>query len=129
LGNLEILDDKSAWRDLNALVRIRSTCTVGDITSIEDRFYLTSLPLDAQKIMGAIGLHWGIENGLHWILDTAFKEDLNRARNKHAQANLVAVRHLAVNVLKQDKSIKAGIETKRARASWDNNFLLSLLAI
>jgi predicted transposase YbfD/YdcC len=129
LGNLDILDDRTAWRDLNALVRIRSTRTIGDKTSVEDRFFITSLPLDAQKIMRVIRLHWGIENGLHWVLDTAFREDLNRARNKNAQANLVAVRHLAINVLKQDKSIKAGIETKRARASWDNNFLLSLLAI
>lgn len=129
LGNLDILDDKSAWKDLNALVRLRSTRTLDGKTSVEDRFYITSLPLDAHRVMRPIRLHWGIENGLHWVLDTAFREDLSRARNQNAQANLVAVRHLTINVLKQDKSIKGGIETKRARASWDDSYLRSLLGL
>jgi predicted transposase YbfD/YdcC len=140
LTNLDILNDQTAWRDLSALVRLRSTRTLNGKTSLEDRFFITSLsmPLDtegaihsesAQRIMRAVRLHWGVENGLHWRLDTAFKDDLSRARKNNAQANFVAVRHLALNVLKQDNSIKAGIETKRARASWDNSYLLKLIGL
>jgi len=136
LSNLDILDDRVAWRDLSALVRLRSTRTLKGKTSLEDRFFITSLPLDAQeaspsaeRVMQAVRLHWGIENGLHWRLDTAFKDDLSRARKNNAQANFVAVRQLALNVLKQDRSIRAGLETKRARASWDDTYLLRLLGI
>jgi len=138
LTQLDILAERRAWRDLQALVRLRSTRTQQGQASLEERFYITSLSpvlsaedpgATAKRILQAARLHWGIENGLHWRLDTAFREDLNRARKNNAQANLVAVRHLALNVLKQDRSIKAGLETKRARASWDDAYLLRLLGI
>lgn len=77
--------------------------------------------------MRAVRLHWGIENGLHWVLDASFDEDHSRARLGNTQANLVAVRHLAVSVLKRDQSVKAGVGTKRFRAALDEDYLLRLL--
>jgi predicted transposase YbfD/YdcC len=127
LTNLEILDDLKAWRDLNAVVRVRGTREVKGKVSVEDRFFITSLPADAQRIMRAVRLHWGIENGLHWVLDVAFDEDHSRARLGFSQANWVAIRHLAISVLKRDKSVKAGVATKRFRAGLDQNYLLKLL--
>jgi predicted transposase YbfD/YdcC len=129
LNNLDILEAEAreAWRDLSCVVRVRNTCTRNAKTSQEDRFFITSLPMDAARIMRSVRYHWGIENGLHWILDTVFDEDLSRVRTGHAQANLVAVRHLALSLLKQDTSLTLGIEGKRARAGWDRNYLLKLL--
>lgn len=127
VADIEVLDNKAAWRDLQCVVRVRNTCTRKGVTSQEDRFFITSLPLDAGRIMRSVRYHWGIENGLHWTLDVAFDEDHSRIRTGFAQANFVALRHLALSLLKRDKSLKVGIEAKRARAGWDRAYLLKLL--
>lgn len=127
LPNLEIIDERLAWRDLNAVVRVRGTREIDGRMSVEDRLFITSLPSDAARVMRAARLHWGIENGLHWVLDASFDEDHSRARLGNTQANLVAVRHLAVSVLKRDRSVKAGVGTKRFRAALDEDYLLRLL--
>ena len=108
-------------------MRVHATRTVGTYTTTHSRYFITSLPLDAERALRAARLHWGVENGLHWVLDVAFDEDRSRARLKNAQATWVALRHLAVNLLKRDKSIKAGVEAKRLRAGWDRAYLLKLL--
>lgn len=124
----EWLHERECWRDLTSLVRVQATRTVGEHTTEHTRYFLTSLPLDAERALRAARVHWGIENGLHWVLDVAFGEDRSRARLDHAQASWVALRHLAVNLLKRDKTIKAGVEAKRLRAGWDRAYLLRLLA-
>ena len=43
------------------------------------RYFISSLPPQVKKIARAIRGHWGIENGLHWVLDMYFAEDRNRA--------------------------------------------------
>ncbi len=123
----EWLHERESWRDLTSIVQVTSTRTVGDSTSEHTRYFLTSLPLDAERALRAARFHWGIENGLHWVLDVAFGEDSSRAHLKNAQATWVALRHLAVNLLKRDKTIKAGVEAKRLRAGWDRAYLLKLL--
>jgi hypothetical protein len=140
LGNLEIIKERGACRDLNAVVRVRGTRTLKGVTSVEDRLFITSLPVDAARVMRAVWFHWGIErerparcclvskkNGLHWVLDVQFDEDDSRVRAGNAQANLVAVRHLALSVLKRDVSVKGGVGTKRFRAGLDEAYLLRLL--
>lgn len=125
----EWLHERETWRDLTSVVKVRATRRVGDQTSEHSRYFLTSLPLDAARALRAARFHWGIENGLHWVLDVAFDEDGSRAHLKNAQATWVALRHLAaVNLLKRDKSLKVGVEAKRLRAGWDRNYLLKLLA-
>ena len=124
----EWLHERDAWRDLTSLVQVTSTRTVGDKTTLHTRYFLTSLPLDAERALRAARFHWGIENGLHWVLDVAFDEDYSQAHLKNAQATWVALRHLAMNLLKRDKSVKAGVEAKRLRAGWDRTYLFKLLA-
>ena len=63
------------------------------------------------------------------MLDVAFDEDQNRARTGNSAAHLSMVRQIALNLLKQDKSTKVGTKTKRAKAGWDNSYLLKLLRI
>jgi predicted transposase YbfD/YdcC len=71
----------------------------------------------------AIRDHWQLENGLHWVLDVAFREDESRIRKNHAPANMALLRHIAVNLLKQEQTARLGISNKRKRAGWDNNYL------
>jgi hypothetical protein len=69
--------------------------------------------------------HWAIENGLHWVLDVTFREDLARLRQGHGAHNMAIVRHFAFNCLKQVND-KRSIKTRRKRASYDPGYMLSL---
>jgi predicted transposase YbfD/YdcC len=93
----------------------------------ETRYYLTSLA-DAAAFGRAVRGHWGIENGLHWVLDIAFREDESRAGAGASAANLVVLRHMAVNLLKRERTAKVGIKNKRLKAAWDERYLLKVLA-
>ena len=77
----------------------------------------------------AIRGHWGIENSLHWVLDVALREDDCRVRTGHAATNLATLRHMALNLLRQDTTKKRGIRTKQKIAAWDHRYLLKLLSI
>lgn len=69
----------------------------------------------------------GIENQLHWILDVGFREDQSRVAQGHSAENLAVIRHIAVNLLSQEKSVKVGTRAKRMKAGWDDQFLCKVL--
>jgi predicted transposase YbfD/YdcC len=96
-------------------------------TSDEVRYFISSLPARAKRLAGAVRQHWGIENGLHWVLDVAFQEDRMRQRDRTGIENRALLNRLAVSLLRQDKTIKAGVKCKRKTAGWDDNYLLHLL--
>jgi predicted transposase YbfD/YdcC len=87
-----------------------------------------SLAGDAQTFGDAVRSHWGIENGLHWVLDLAFQEDRSRMRKDHSQQNFVVLRHMALNLLKQEQSAKCGIKARRLKAGWSEEYLRKVLA-
>lgn len=128
-SDLSALDpaEVASWRDLACVARVRSRRVTRERESTLDRYYLSSLPADAARVLFAARSHWGIENSLHWVLDVVFDEDRSRARAKNAQANWAALRRVVVSLLRQDKSVKAGAETKRLKAAWDRAYLLRLL--
>jgi predicted transposase YbfD/YdcC len=73
--------------------------------------------------------HWGVENSLHWSLDVSFNEEQSRVRKGFAGENLVVIRHLTLNLLKREETVKSGIAAKRKRAGWDNRYLEKLLTL
>ena len=80
------------------------------------------------KLLGEIvRSHWAVENNLHWVFDITFDEDSNRTRKGYSAANLAVIRHIALNLIKSDKTSKVGIKTERAKAGWDNQYLLKIL--
>ena len=86
-----------------------------------------SLPADAERIALAIRSHWEVENRLHWCLDVQFGDDYARGRIGHIAHNLALVRHMALNLIRLDKSIKTSIKTKRLLAATSDEFRAALL--
>ena len=101
---------------------------VGDQVSTESRYYISSLTADAGRMLEAVRTHWGIENSVHWVLDISFREDDSRVRTGNAPENLAVLRHMALNLLKQENTLKASLKGKRKRAGWDNDYLLKALS-
>jgi predicted transposase YbfD/YdcC len=96
--------------------------------SRESADFISTLANDAAPLLQASRSHWGVENGLHWVLDIAFREDDSRLRQGFGDQNFAVLRQLALNLLRQDKSIKLGVKGKRLKAGWDESYLLHLLA-
>ena len=117
------------WRGLESVGMVEAQRTDRGKTSVERRMFITSLPADAEALARAVRGHWGVENGLHWVLDVAFREDESRARLRHAAANLAVVRRLAATLIKADTSSKGGVQTRRMRAAWDGDYLARLLQL
>lgn len=118
---------RKPWSKLNIVGMVEAERIIDGKRSKEIRYYLSSLENDAKVFAQAVRNHWSIENGLHWVLDVAFREDESRARVGNSQANLSLIRHIALNLLKQEKSKKVGIAAKRKLAGWSNEYLLKVL--
>ena len=71
--------------------------------------------------------HWSIENSLHWSLDVTFGEDRCRIRKDHAPQNMATLRQVSHNLLKNETSLKVGIQGKRLQAGWKEDYLLKVL--
>ncbi len=107
---------------------VRAARRIGGKVERESRYYILSRPLGAVQFAEAVRSHWGIENQVHWVLDTAFREDESRIRAGYAAENLATLRHMALNILKRHPSKKgSSIRTRRLRAGWDTNYLRRLL--
>lgn len=119
--------DRKKWEGLRSVGVVESERTAGGKTTVERRYYLSSLPLDVAAFARAVRGHWGIENRLHWCLDVVLREDQSRVRSGHAAQNLALVRKWALNRLRQDTKSRASLRGKRLVAAWDLDFLRQLL--
>ena len=124
---LALVRKRQNWKGLRSIVRIVSQRHIGEKVEMQTRYFISSLPADAKMILKAKRSHWKIENQVHWVMDLAFREDESRVRKDHSAENLAVLRHLALNLLKRDKTAKGGIHAKRLQAGWNNDYLLSIL--
>lgn len=125
---LDYINPEGAWKNLASITMVTSVREVGDKASDESRYYISSLPGTATRVLEAIRTHWGIENSVHWVLDVAFDEDRNRARRDNAPQNLAIIRKIALNLLKQETTSKGGVKARRKLAGWNEDYLIKVLA-
>jgi len=125
---IAFLDEAGRWPGLRAIGLVEAERRAGGKREVEPRHYLLSQPLDAATFASIVRRHWGVENRVHWVLDVTFNEDASRVRAGHAAQNLAALRHLALNLLRQDRTRKGSVATKRFTAALDQGYLASLLA-
>ncbi len=122
------LRNLSNWANLRTIVMVKRERRLGLKVETEVKYYISSLLSSAQHILNTVRGHWGIENQLHWVLDIAFREDDCRLRKGNGAQNFAVVRHIALNLLKQEGTCKRGIKTKRLKAGWSLDYLSKVLA-
>lgn len=129
VSDIDWLEQRHDWQNLRLIGLAESERQIDEEVSVERRYFISSLPNNAQQFGGAVRKHWGIENSLHWTLDVAFREDECRVRKDNAPDNMAMLRHIALNLLKRENTLKRGIKSKRLKAGWDDTYLLRVLGI
>ena len=129
VSNIDWLDNKEKWVKLTSIGMVESYRELKGEVTVERRFYLASLDKNVERFARAARTHWCIENSLHWSLDVTFNEDYSRIRKDNGAENFAVLRHIALNLLKQDTSRKIGMENKRLNAALDQNDLFNILTM
>jgi len=130
ITDLVTLPELTKWPDLQAVIvveTIRAAYAGARITS-DYRVYISSLIRSATTFVTMIRQHWDIENKLHWSLDVTFNEDHSRIRKDYAPENMAAVRHVALNLLRQEQSKHISLRQKRLLCGLDEHYLLTVLS-
>ena len=104
--HIDWLQGKHEWTGIQTICMVSRQREMNGKVSTENAYFISSLDSHAPTIARAIREHWGIENGLHWCLDISFHEDRCRVRKDHAPENFAIVRHMAINLLKREKTLK-----------------------
>jgi predicted transposase YbfD/YdcC len=123
------LRNQEDWKDITTIARCTRIYTEKGVEKSEVRYFISSLSPEVKKIARAIRGHWGIENGLHWVLDMYFAEDRNRARTGNAAANLGLLRRWVLSLLQRNQSVSGGMEKKRLQAGWSDEAREKLLGL
>jgi predicted transposase YbfD/YdcC len=115
------------FTNIARILKVDSRTELADRTLFDTRTYISSAPLDIERLAGAVRGHWGIES-MHWLLDVAFKDDLSRYRRGHGAKNMAIVRRFALDLVRAAKTT-GSVKTRRKRAGWNTDFLLHVLQL
>jgi predicted transposase YbfD/YdcC len=122
------LEKQDQWPGLKSIAAIHSERRIGKKTTMETRYFISSLADRASKVVSAAREHWAIENSLHHVLDVTFNEDASRIRRDNAPENLTILRKIVLNLIKKQKNTKASVRGRLKRAAWDNSYLETIIA-
>jgi predicted transposase YbfD/YdcC len=115
------------FNTIKTIVKIHARVEYADRCSFDTRYYISSAPLDIERLAKGARGHWGVES-MHWLLDVEFKDDQSRYRTGHGAKNMAAVRRFALGLVRANKR-KGSVKTRRKSASWNPQFLLEILQI
>jgi predicted transposase YbfD/YdcC len=130
ITDFQFLEDCPLWKNLHSIIKVESTREFKNSdkpTENATRYHISSLHNKREEFQVKIRSHWAIENKLHWVLDVAFCEDASRKRAGNAAQNYSVLNKMALNLLKNENSLKASVKTKRLEAAWNEAFLLKVL--
>ena len=125
-NQLDWLKQKPQWCDLKTIAMLKSVVTIGDNSTEEIRYFISSLAPNAKEIANAIRSHWAIENSLHWVLDLTLGEDNSRVRKDPAPENIAMIRHIILNLLQKAKSYfrkDMSLKGLQKKAGWGDSTL------
>lgn len=111
------------WKGLRTIGMAINYINDGETESVHYRYYISSAKLTQEQFGKAVRGHWGIESKLHWVLDTAMKEDNCQIYRDNGAENLARLRHIARNIIRADKSRKASVRRKQRMAAMDPGYL------
>lgn len=120
------------WAGLARLAMVESHRTVAGKTSVECRYFISSRRIKAKEMAGLIRAHWGIEKGLHWVLDVSWGEDACRTRERTAARNLALLRKITLNLARQAAPAdgkRVSLKNVRNLAAWDIPYRNRLLGL
>ena len=121
------LEQRNDWKDLMMIGVVESERHENEKVSLERRYFIASMTKDAEDFMGSVRSHWSVENNLHWVLDIGFREDECRIRKGFGAENMAVYRQIALNLLKQETSLKLGVKNRRIMAAADDEYRTLLL--
>ena len=124
---LDYLDPQGQWPQLKAAIKVVGQRQTTEGGASQPRYYIGSLAAPAEQLLAVVRSHWSIENSLHWTLDVTFREDQCRVRKDHGPQNMNTLRQIGHNLLKNERTLKVGIQGKRLNAGWDEDYLLKVL--
>lgn len=122
-SDIDWLQDRDNWANLKSIGMVESCREIDGESSHERRYYISSLGCSADTFGRAVRNHWGVENCVHWVLDIAFREDESRVRKGHSPENFAAIRHIALNLLRNNKTFKGSVKSKRLNAAMNVKYL------
>jgi predicted transposase YbfD/YdcC len=127
-----ILSDRSypgqpRFANIKTIVKIHARTEYHDRCSFDTRHYISSAPLDIERLSTGARGHWGVES-MHWMLDVEFGDDLSRYRTGDGAKNMAIARRFALGLVRANKR-KGSVKTRRKSASWDPKFLLEILQL
>jgi predicted transposase YbfD/YdcC len=126
-STLDTIRTRDVWHKLQTVGVAEAERSMNGETTTERRYYIASSPSNAKTFCTAVRSHWQIENVVHWVLDVAFREDECRIRMGHGPENFAVLRHIALNLLRQEATFTGSIKSKRHRAGWNDAYLTQIL--
>lgn len=130
ISDLKFVNQDNKWPELKSVIQIDSIREFKNSEKKAEkstRYYISSLVKSPEEFQKIIRSHWAIENKLHWTLDVTFGEDASRKRAGNAAQNFSTINKCAMNLLRNEKTQKQGMEGKRRKAGWDKAYLMKVL--